>query len=93
MTTPSRHERIRPAELLGLAAVFSVFTGLIVMLATREIRTALIFLLIAFIASVVVLAMLTLAAKPNAEERHEIRDENGRVKGILEDDGEGPRGH
>jgi hypothetical protein len=93
MTEPTRHERIRPAELLGLAAVFGVFTGLIVLLATREVNVALIFLCIAFIVGVVVLAMLALAAKPSDVERQEITDENGRVKGLLEDRDDGPRGH
>ncbi|ROQ40065.1 hypothetical protein EDF46_1701 [Frondihabitans sp. PhB188] len=96
MTTPSRRERVRPAELLGLSAVFAVFTGLIVLLATRELNLAGIFLCIAFILAVVVLAMLSLASKPNDAEMHEIRDENGRIKGMLEsddDDRHYPRGH
>ncbi|WP_200919588.1 hypothetical protein [Frondihabitans sp. Leaf304] len=95
MTTPTRRERVRPAELLGLSAVFGLFTGLIVLLATREINLAGIFLCIAFIVGVVILAMLALAAKPNDAELHEIRDENGRVKGLLENDDfdERPRGH
>lgn len=95
MTTPSRRDRVRPAELLGLSAVFAVFTGLTVLLATREINLAAIFLCIAFIVAVVVLAMLSLASKPNDDEMHEIRDENGRLKGLLErdDDGDLPRGH
>lgn len=95
MTTPSRRERVRPAELLGLSAVFAVFTGLIVLMATREFNLAAIFLCIAFIVAVVVLAMLSLASKPNDAELSEVRDENGRIKGLLErdDDGEWPRGH
>lgn len=93
MTSPSRHERVRPAELLGLSAVFGLFTGLIVLLSTREIRLAAIFLCIAFIVGVVILAMLSLASKPNDDEQHEIRDENGRAKGLLERDDDYPRGH
>lgn len=93
MTTPSRHERVRPAELLGLSAVFGLFTGLIVLLSTRELRLAGIFLCIAFIVGVVILAMLSLASKPNEAERHEILDENGRAKGMLERDDDYPSGH
>jgi Flp pilus assembly protein protease CpaA len=93
MSTPSRHERVRPAELLGLSAVFGLFTGLIVLLSTRELRLAGIFLCIAFIVGVVILAMLSLASKPNDAEQHEITDENGRAKGLLERDDDYPRGH
>lgn len=93
MSTPSRHERVRPAELLGLSAVFGLFTGLIVLLSTREVRLAGIFLCLAFIVGVVILAMLSLASKPNDAEAQEVRDENGRAKGLLERDDDGPRGH
>ena len=92
-TPPSRHERIRPAELLGMAAVFALFTGLIVLLSTRQLNLAGIFLCIAFIVAVVILAMLSLASKPNDAEQHEIADENGRTKGMLERDEDYPRGH
>ncbi|GAA4685598.1 hypothetical protein [Frondihabitans cladoniiphilus] len=80
MTEPTRRERIRPAELLGIAGVFAVFTGVIVLLSTREPKLSLIFLLIAFIVAAVILAMLTLAAKPNDVEQHEI-DEEDRPRG------------
>jgi Flp pilus assembly protein protease CpaA len=93
MSTPSRHERVRPAELLGMSAVFALFTSLIVLLSTRQIRLAGIFLCIAFIVAVVILAMLSLASKPNDAEQHEITDENGRAKGMLERDEDYPRGH
>ncbi|MCU1526775.1 MAG: hypothetical protein JWP75_538 [Frondihabitans sp.] len=94
MTEPTRHDRLRPVELLGMAGVFGVFTGLIVLMSTRQVTLAGIFLGIAFIVGVVVLAMLSLAAKPNDAERREVRDENGRVKGLLEDQQDDyPKGH
>lgn len=91
---PTKHERLRPLELLIMAAVFGVFTGLIVLLATREPMLSAIFSGIAFIVALVVLAMLSLAAKPTDSERAEVKDANGRVKGLLEDrDDDLPRGH
>jgi len=79
MTTPSWRERVRPAELLGLSAVFAVFVGVVVLMTTRELDLALIFLCIGFIVALVVIAMLALAAKPNDDEQHEI-DESDRPK-------------
>lgn len=61
---PSRRDRLRPLELLGVAAVLSVFTGLIVGLVTREWVLAAIFFGVVFIVSLVALAMLALAFSP-----------------------------
>jgi high-affinity Fe2+/Pb2+ permease len=80
MTTPSWRDRVRPAELLGLSAVFALFVGLVVLMTTRELELALIFFCIGFIVALVVIAMLALAAKPNDDEQHEI-DESDRPKG------------
>jgi Na+/melibiose symporter-like transporter len=68
MTTPSRRDRMRPVELLGISAIIAVFTGLVVLLSTREVMLALIFLGIAFIVVVVVLAMLQLAATSDQDD-------------------------
>ncbi|ROS57950.1 hypothetical protein EDF38_2680 [Frigoribacterium sp. PhB160] len=81
MTDPSWRDRVRPAEFLGLSAVFAVFVGVVVLMTTRELDLALIFLCIGFIVALVVIAMLALAAKPNDDERHEI------------DESDGPRAH
>lgn len=80
MTSPSWRDRVRPAEFLGLSAVFALFVGLVVLMTTRQLELALIFLCIGFIVALVVIAMLALAAKPNEDERHEI-DESDRPKG------------
>ncbi len=69
MAAPSRRDRTRPAELLGLSAVFAVFVGLVVLMSTRELVLALIFLGIAFIVSLVGLAMLSLAVRPDKDEK------------------------
>ncbi|OII29504.1 hypothetical protein BIU98_09650 [Curtobacterium sp. MMLR14_010] len=68
MTTPSRRDRMRPVELLGISAIIAVFTGLVVLLSTREVMLALIFLGVAFIVVVVVLAMLQLAATSDQDD-------------------------
>jgi len=57
---PTRHDRMRPLELLGLAGAVGVFAGLVVGLATREWILAAVFFGVIFIVSLVVLAMLSL---------------------------------
>lgn len=62
---PSWRERLRPAEVLGLAAVLSIFVGIGVLMSTRNWLLALEFLGAAFVVAVVVLATLLLAiSKP-----------------------------
>ena len=65
---PSRRDRLRPLELLGLAGAIGVFAGLVVGLATREWILAAIFFGAIFIVSLVVLAMLSLAASSPDEQ-------------------------
>jgi hypothetical protein len=65
---PSRRDRVRPLELLGLAAAIGVFAGLVVGLATREWILAAVFFGAIFIVSLVVLAMLSLAASSPDEK-------------------------
>jgi protein-S-isoprenylcysteine O-methyltransferase Ste14 len=73
---PSRKDRTRPVELLVLSGVMAVFTGLIVLMSTRDIVLSLIFLGIAFIVVLVVLAMLVLAVRPDGEELTDIDEQN-----------------
>jgi len=64
---PSFRERVRPAELLGLAAVLAAFVGGAVLFSTRDWLLAIVFFGAAFIVSVVVCATLLLAiSKPDA---------------------------
>jgi len=77
---PSRRDRLRPLELLGLAGAIGVFAGLVVGLATREWILAAIFFGAIFIVSLVVLAMLSLAASSPDEK----------LPGLGDD---GPGGH
>lgn len=82
MAGPSRRDRTRPAELLGISVVLAVFAGLVVLMSTRDLALSAIFFGVAFIVSLVVLAMLALAVAPSGDERLDLdqqdRDEEGR---------------
>jgi predicted lysophospholipase L1 biosynthesis ABC-type transport system permease subunit len=73
---PSRKDRTRPAELLILSAVMAIFTGLIVLMSTRDIVLSLIFVGIVFILVLVVLAMLVLAVRPDGDELHDLDEQD-----------------
>jgi hypothetical protein len=64
---PTRKDQTRPLELIGLSAVFGVFTGLVVGFATREWILAAIFFGVVFIVSLVSLAMIMLGQTPDAD--------------------------
>jgi uncharacterized membrane protein len=68
MTTPSRRDRLRPVELLGISAVIAVVTGLVVLMSTREFMLSVIFFGVGFIVVVVVLAMLQLASTSDQDD-------------------------
>lgn len=72
--TPSRRDRLRPLELIGFSAVLGVFAGLVVLLTTREIVLALIFLGVGFIVSVVMVALVGLGGKPSDEDLEARKD-------------------
>ncbi len=78
---PTREERLRPLELLGLAAAMAVFTGLAVLLVIRDPWLALLFAGAAFVVALVVLATIMVAAKPNPDEQSELehRDHDDRA--------------
>ncbi len=69
---PSRRERFRPAELIGLSFAAGLFAGLVVLFTARDLGLAVIFLGVAFIVSLVSFAMLALVAgepkSPQAED-------------------------
>lgn len=73
---PSRKDRLRPAELLGLSGVLAVFVGIIVILTTHQLLLSAICLVLAFIGALVVLAMLSLSFKPNDEEIADLHEQN-----------------
>ncbi len=76
--TPSRRDRTRPAELLGLSAVFGVFVGGIVLLGSRDVMLGLISLGVTFIVSLVILATLSLTVSPPSEDERRDLDEQDR---------------
>lgn len=81
MTQPTLRERTRPAELLGLSGVLAVFTGLIVLMATRDAVIALIFAGVAFIVGVVGIAMLALAVQPTGDEKLDLTEQDNEQQG------------
>jgi len=72
-------------ELLLISGVLAIFIGLVVLMSTRQVVLALIFLGVSFIVALVVLAMLALAVRPTGDEQLDI-DEQDRDQG-------GRRGH
>lgn len=76
MTTPSRKDRTRPAELLALSGGMALFTALIVLMSTRDIVLSLIFFGVAFIVVLMVLAMLALATRPDDEEKLDLDEQD-----------------
>lgn len=76
--TPSRRDRTRPAELLGLSAVFGLFVGGIVLLGSRDVMLGLISLGVTFIVSLVILATLSLTVSPPSEDERRDLDEQDR---------------
>ena len=83
MNQPSRRDRLKPVELLVLSGILSLFVGVVVLFTTRELVLSAIFFGVAFIVTLVVMAMFSLSIKPNEMEQHEIDDE----------DGDHPKGH
>lgn len=79
-TQPSKRDRTRPAELLGLSAVFAVFLAAVVLLSSRDLMLAVIALGATFILSLVVLATLALTVDASPEERIDL-DEQDRSQG------------
>lgn len=86
MSAPRRNDRTRPVELLVLSGILGLFAGLVVFMSTREIVLALVFLGIAFIVSLVGLAMLSLAVQPNGDEKIDLAEQD-------DEQGKQPPGH
>ena len=62
MSGPSWRDRLKPLELVGMAAILGVFAGGVGLLGSRSFELALIFAGVAFILGLLILAMLALAA-------------------------------
>jgi hypothetical protein len=86
---PTRRDRFLPAELLGISGGLGVFTGLIVLMSTRDLLLAGIFFGVAFIVALVLVALFALAFKPNAAEVEDILEQDAESR----DGGGKPAGH
>lgn len=75
---PSRSDRLKPVELVGLSGVMALFVGLTILLTTREILLSVIALGITFIVVLVVIAMFALNLKPDEAERNDLDEQNNK---------------
>ena len=85
MSTPTRRDRLRPAELLGISAVIAVVVGLVVLMSTREPTLSLVFFGISFVVVVVVMAMLQLTSTTDQDDNDMLGGHN--TPGRGDDDG------
>jgi CHASE2 domain-containing sensor protein len=81
VTSNIRKDRMRPAELLAIAAGLAAFVGVIVALSTRPgdaqaWTVVIVFTGVAFIGALVMLAMLALSFKPNRDELQDLDDQD-----------------
>lgn len=74
MSQPSRRDRYRPVEFIGLSFGVGLVAALVVLMSSRDLKFALIILGIGFVASLVLMAMFVLAVKPNKEEINDIEE-------------------
>lgn len=83
---------MKPFELLGISAVMAGFVLLILLLTTQDFLLGIIFAGVAFIVSILVLAMLVLSYSPNPEnEVYLDRFENAEQGVSRSDEGEESR--
>lgn len=68
MTGPSRRERLKPIEYLLFAGAVGAFSGLVVLLVSRDGLLPWIFGGVAFIVTLVLIATLSLAVRPRDDE-------------------------
>lgn len=61
---PTRRDKTRPVELIGLSAIVGVAIGIITFFSTKSLLLGAEFAGVAFIVSLVVFAMLLLAISP-----------------------------
>ncbi|HEY5222537.1 MAG TPA: hypothetical protein VIJ18_05750 [Microbacteriaceae bacterium] len=74
--TPTLREVLKPAELVGIAFILALFLGLVALVSTREPILALIGFGLAFIISLVVLAMFVLSSKKDDDERADMAEQD-----------------
>ena len=74
---PSRSDRLKPAELLGISGLMGLFIAGTILLTTRDLILSAIGFGVTFIVALVVIAMLVLGMKPNASEQTDLDEQNG----------------
>jgi hypothetical protein len=74
MSQPTRRDRFRPVEYIGLSFGIALAGALVVLMSSRDLKFALIILGISFVVALVLIAMFVLAAKPNKEEIVDIEE-------------------
>ncbi|MEY4039502.1 MAG: hypothetical protein RLZZ52_370 [Actinomycetota bacterium] len=74
MSTPTLRDRLKPAELVVVSAVIGLFTGLVVMMSSRDWILSAVSFGVVFIICLVVMAMFVLAIKPNKNELLDIEE-------------------
>lgn len=89
MSEPRRRDKTRPLELVGLSAIFGVFTGFVVTVVTRDLVLGIIFGGVAFIVALVIFAMLALAVRGDTDGRTHLYEDPADPS----DGPDGPRGH
>ncbi len=67
----SRSEKSRPLELVGISIAVTVFVGAIIMMVTKDFAMSAVFAGVAFIVTILMLAMLVLATSPQLPPRSE----------------------
>ena len=68
MTTPTLRDRLKPVELLIVSALLGLFTGLVVLMSSRDLILSSISFGAVFIICLVAMAMFVLAIQPNKQE-------------------------
>lgn len=79
MTEPSRRDRFRPAELVILSLVIAAFGGLVTLMSTRDLVLTLVVFGIIFILTLITIALLVMAVKPDDAEKQELDEQAGGV--------------
>lgn len=74
MSTPTLRDRLKPAELVVVSIVIGLFTGLVVMMSSRDWILSAVSFGVVFIICLVVMAMFVLAIKPNKNELLDIEE-------------------
>lgn len=74
MSTPTLRDRLKPAELVVVSIVIGLFTGVVVMMSSRDWILSAVSFGIVFIVCLVVMAMFVLAIKPNKNELLDIEE-------------------